>query len=406
VLLPCESWKDLVEQIDAGCSRLHHSNATKICGFRVSIGLVRLTRISHTVALATQLASGEVRGRLRVTLCLHSQFPRLHREWIETRLKRALTRKNNDPDLGMHDLCVSRDLFGRARAIGADEIEIVVITSPVIETGNDLDFDYAILDPVSLRAIIQSAGRVRRHRSPLGEHPNVLILGRSSVAMEEGRLAMPGVETRPAKETGVSRRSLEAFEGRRFRDLAGDAKFERISAETLLSGEGSVPLRDAESGLRHAMVDATRSGPLGKYISHLNARMNLTMTRTRKFRRSDTRDVLYRLEGERIENAQWRVDLAPGTRESRFRLAEENGLEIGPVNGEHLFEGVTELAWLDYSKGRREMGPRELRKLMQLSVADYGFDLAPEIVCTDFTGFSRGTREDLFCAFGKRPKDR
>ena len=405
LLAPCEAWGDLIAQIDTGCSKLHALNATSIDGFTVSVGLVRMTRISHTTALAVQLPSGAVRGHFRVTLCLHSQFPRLQRQWIEKRLKQALTRKMPMPNMGLRELCIEQNLFARAEASGTHKIEIVVITSAVIETGNDLDFDYAILDPVSMRSIIQTAGRVCRHRPPTGEHTNILILGRSPIAMQEGVLAMPGVETKPSSETGVVRRSLEAFEGRFFRDLAGDIRFDRISAEAVMSSEGQSPLRDEEGALRKDMVDPSMGAPLGKYLRHINARMNLTMTRTRKFRRSETHEILYRMEGDNLADARWYVDLAPGKPESILRLATENGLEIDQIKGEHLFKHLTELSWHDYSNGVSQAGRQELALLMQVSVSDHRDDFAPALVCTEFTGFTRGTRKDLFCEFGKNSKD-
>ena len=62
-----------------------------------------------------------------------------------------------------------------------------------------------------------------RHRPAVGDHPNVLILGRSPIAMQSGKLSRPGVETEPADETMVARVSLlECFEDRLLRDLAGD----------------------------------------------------------------------------------------------------------------------------------------------------------------------------------------
>ncbi len=86
------AWPDLVSQIDTQCSELHTATAAQLDGVTVSIGFVRMTRIAHTAALAVQLPAGPRDGRLRLKLCLHSQFPRLHREWIEHELKRALTR--------------------------------------------------------------------------------------------------------------------------------------------------------------------------------------------------------------------------------------------------------------------------------------------------------------------------
>lgn len=404
---PCETWNELVEQTDRDCSRFHEKTAAMIEGFRVSCGMIRMTRIAHTAAMATQLPSGRLCDRaplrLRVKLCLHAQFPRLLRAWIETRLKRALTRNGSNPNVGLTALCLREGLFRRACEIGASDIEIVVITSPVIETGNDLDFDYAVVDPISIRAIIQAAGRVQRHRVGGCSHTNVLILGRSPIAMERGDLSFPGVETPPHKDTKVKRECLARFPKRLFNDLAGDAKFLKVTAEPLLSGEGTVPLRDAEENLRRTMIDTSEVQPLGKYLDRLNARFNLAMTRSRKFRRSNSQDILYRMIGEDIEGAEWYHNLAPGLRYSTFRPAENLCLEIGK-QGAILFENPVRSAWEEYwERGSHENSQAALRTLMQVQIPDHEKNdvVGPQMTYSDFTGFTRGEPKDLFGPFGK-----
>lgn len=407
VLPPCESWDELVNQADAGCSRLHDLNAVRIDGYMVSVGLVRMTRISHATALATQLRSGDLGGRIRVLVCLHSQMPRLHRVFIERRLKRALTRKGADPEAGVRSLCHAEGLFEKADRVGAREIEIVAVTTPVVETGNDLDFDWGILDPVSTRSLIQSAGRVRRHRPATGDHPNVLILGRSPVAMQGGALAMPGVETRPAPETGVPvPEGLLGFEGRHLADLLGEARLDVISAEPVLTEEVRFPLRDAESDLRKLMLSADPRDPLGRYLDGPNARWNRRMTRTRRFRRSETREVLFALVGDRIGEARWFLDLDPGTRNSALREAGDLlHVAEGPDRFGRLFEDLTASGWLELTGGLDEMTERDLQGLFRVSIPTYGDDLGSEMTYGEFTGFTRGSSEDLFSGFGRREKN-
>jgi len=402
ILPPCNSWVDLVKQIDRGCARMHSLNAEECDGFRVSVGMVRLTRISHTAGLAVQLPSGEQNGRLRAKVCLHSQFPRLHRAWIEARLMQALTRKGHDPEKGVKLLCQDERLFERAEKIGTKDIEIVVISSPVIETGNDMDFDYAVLDPSSVRSIIQAAGRVRRHRSAEGEYPNVLILGRSPIAMQDGSLRMPGVETKPHDETKIPGRHLDEFEGRLFDALSGDEDFARISAAPVISGVGFFPLRDREAELRSDMVSTSDDAPLGKYTKHINTRFNLTMTRTRRFRRSDSRDILYQLDGDSLDDAAWYVDLLPGTSESAFHEAKRLGLKCDGIDDECLFRDPVGCAWSSRPKGAEEMLRQDLNTLMRVTIPDYGEDIEPAMSYSEFTGFTRGKPEDLYEPFGKR----
>jgi len=405
VLPACDDWAELVDQVDQGCSRLHDLNAVDIEGFRVSVGMVRMTRIAHTAALSVQMRSGDLGGRLRVLVCLHAQMPRLHRGYIETRLKRALTRKGGDPEAGVRSLCNVEGVFDKAQEVGVREIEIIVVTTPVIETGNDVDFDWAILDPISTRTIIQSAGRVRRHRPATGDHPNVLILGRSPIAMQGGALSMPGVETNPAQETRVSRSDeLLGFEGRRFVDLAGKTDFRVITAEPLLSDDTPFPLRDAEAHLRKQMLSTDERDPLGRYILHQNARWNLTMTRTRRFRRSETREVLFCKIGDRPEDAGWFFDLAPGTRESALREAGAMLHTDDPYDVSCLFEDMATRGWLELSEGLSEMSSMDIRELFRVSIPIYGDDLKTEMTYTPLTGFTRGKPGDLFEAFGKSKK--
>ena len=405
ILPPCDDWAELVEQIDQGCSRLHDVNAVEVERFRVSVGIVRMTRIAHTTALAVRMRSGNLGDRLRVLVCLHSQMPRLHRACIERRLKCALTRKGADPEAGLRSLCHAESVFGRADKVGVKEIEIVVVTSPVIETGNDLDFDYAILDPISTRSIIQTAGRVRRHRPAEGKHPNVLILGRSPIAMRGGKLSKPGVETCPNRETLVSAvECLKDFEKRLFRELAGEEDFSRISAAPILrcnSNDAPFPLRDAEAHLREQMLSTDERAPLGRYLRQPNARWNLRMTRTRKFRRSETHEILFCQNGDNLDEAKWHLDLDPGTRNSALREAGDRLHVPRPYDICMLFDDLTRRAWVEHSGGLQDMTGADICELLRVSISTYGDDLQMEMTYTDFTGFTRGKPEDLLEPFGK-----
>jgi len=407
ILAPCTSWNELRNQVHAGCSRMHDLNATEMSGFRVSVGLVRMTRISHTAALFHQLEAGDIGGRLRVKLCLHSNFPRLHRAWVEDRLKRALTRKGPDPQAGLRSLCHAEDLFERANAIGTRDIEIVCVTSPVIETGNDLDFDYAILDPISMRSIVQAAGRVRRHRHGEWSHANTLILGCSPIAIQGRKLAMPGVETDVPRETGVSRGNLDRFPERLFRDLAGDLSFDVINAAPILSDAEACPLREEEARLRQAMMTLSgESPPLGRYLERSVARMNARFTRTRMFRRSTTLSLRYAMSGDGFEDGIWVIDISGGIGKPEWRVGLEFGLNLlRPVDLEehgYLFQHILHRAWRDFSPEGDQISDAEMRNLVVLDVPFYDFDdtILPDMTCGEQTGFTRNLPKDLSGSFG------
>lgn len=404
ILPPCEDWAELLEQVDGACSELHDATATTIQGLRVSIGFVRMTRIQHAAALAVQLPAGPRSGRFRVKACLHARFPRLHRAYIEHELRRALNRKGLDPDAGLRALCLREGLLERARAAGCTELEIVLVTSPVIETGNDLDFDWAIVDPSSLRALVQAPGRVWRHRVYGGGRANVLILGRSPIVMADGRLVRPGVETPPHEETGVARVSLDGFARRLFAELAGDETFNRIDAATVLGEAGGGPLRVAEACLREHMLRVEGEGaPLGRYIRCSTVRLNLRMTRTRMFRRGTTRDLLFFQNGEGPRDAEWFVDLAPGTRQSRPEKAVKLGLRLllAPLPEHHVFADLSSAAWSARDADGAVTAASDLQSLMSVRVPDYGNEAVPSMTYGEWTGFTRGQPDDLSKPYGK-----
>jgi len=406
ILPVCSAWEDLVAQIDAECSTLHDKTASALGDLNVSVGFVRMTRITHTAALATQLPAGVRERRLRLKLCLHSQFPRLHRAFIERELRSALTRKGRDPHANLRLFCVHHGLFERAGAALCDQLEIVVVTSPVIETGNDLDFDWAILDPSSMRAVVQAAGRVWRHRVYSSEAANVALLGRSAVVMQTGKLAKPGVETRPHSDTCVPAVDLNEFVDRQLIDLVGERTFDAIDARAILGG-GQVPLRENETELRSYMVSAADANrPLGCYIRHPISRLNRHMTASRKFRRTTTRDLLYFQDGEDPNDRSWMLDLAPGTRDSSPRPARTAGLHLAgnPPADCLLFPNLSDLAWRAAPTGDEEPTLSQIRSFTDVRVPDYGRaeEGEPTMTYAEWTGFTRGDPDNLNQPFGKQ----
>nr|WP_264773617.1 hypothetical protein [Defluviimonas salinarum] len=363
-----EDFGSMARAIGAACSTMHDRHATPVSGFRVSVGLVRMTRISHTAAMAAGIPD-PAPDRLRLRVCLHSRFPRLQRAWIEDQLKKALTRKGSDPDAGVRRLCEIHGAFERARAANVSDIEIVVVCSPVIETGNDLDFDYGILDPGSLRSIIQSAGRINRHRLLPMASPNVAILSRPAVTFEgSGLLAMPGVETESAGETMLPRLLLTDFGAadRSLAGIAGTARFRRIDARPMLDPQSDFPLLLAEDKavddhLHHVMA------PITLWCGNVVPRHAARFASMRRFRRSKAHSMDLFPSGDDLDNLSWKLDLNPGSREP---LIEDVDLEARAVPGTFLFRNPIRQAW-DAMYPDGEVTPHRLRRMLEIGVDVY-----------------------------------
>ncbi len=153
-----EAFASRVVQLAPALHRDHHTVAP-ISGQRVSFGLVRMANVAPLVEVALALYQQIWPEGLHVHLCAyHSQYPMLLRSRIEKQLDAALNRKDS------HAIFDLPDIAQCLRRHPADDHLFLVLGSPVTEVGRDHDYDWAIVEPSSMRSLIQLAGRVRRHR--------------------------------------------------------------------------------------------------------------------------------------------------------------------------------------------------------------------------------------------------
>ncbi len=66
-----------------------------------------------------------------------------------------------------------------------------------------------------------------------------------------------------------------------------------------------------------------------------------------------------------------------------------------------LFEDLTALAWAALTGGGQTMTESDRTSLLRCAIPSYDEGLEPPLTYTDFTGFTRGTFEDLSAPFGK-----
>lgn len=178
----------------AQAQRLHvlHHTVDPTNGKRVSFGLIRMANIEPLVEVALALYQlGAATGHY-IHLCVyHSQHPLLIRSAIEARLDQALNRR--DP-LAVFQL---PDIRQRVDAHLEQDQLFIVLGSPVTEVGRDHDYDWAVVEPSSMRSLIQLAGRVRRHREDECHQANVVLFNNNirHVSQPDGpAFCRPGFE--------------------------------------------------------------------------------------------------------------------------------------------------------------------------------------------------------------------
>ncbi|WP_111748303.1 type I-F CRISPR-associated helicase Cas3f [Salinisphaera orenii] len=171
----------------------HHCETDPHSDKRVSFGLVRMANINALVDIARALYALDAPVGTHIHLCVyHSQFSLLVRSRLEQVLDTVLDRRGEQ--------AVFDNPATRAALDAYDESEqvFIVLGSPVTEVGRDHDYDWAVVEPSSMRSIIQLAGRVRRHRNGSVDQPNVALLDTNLKALEHPDRAAfhrPGFES-------------------------------------------------------------------------------------------------------------------------------------------------------------------------------------------------------------------
>ena len=149
------------EQARHAALALHaqHHSVDPHSGKRVSFGLIRMANIEPLVEVALALYRLGAPEGVRIHLCAyHSQFPLLIRSAIEHQLDEALNRRQPDAVFTLPGIRHRLDAHP-----DADQM-FIVLGSPVTEVGRDHDYDWSVVEPSSMRSLIQLAGRIRRHR--------------------------------------------------------------------------------------------------------------------------------------------------------------------------------------------------------------------------------------------------
>lgn len=224
-------------------------------GKRISFGLVRMANIEPLLETASRLLRtglGEEEGAFHVHICCyHSHYPMLMRSALETRLDSLLTRKQPD-EIFMAQSCVQHLL---ERAPAQDHLVLVLATS-VAEVGRDHDYDWAVVEPSSMRSIIQLAGRIWRHRDRVLTVPNLHLLERNIEALKAGQggkkkavFCKPGFERDPF-----------FLQSHSLQDLLTKPQCDRIDSCARIQKRSSPPSKQNLADLEHAVLRETMLG--------------------------------------------------------------------------------------------------------------------------------------------------
>ena len=280
--------------------RTHHAVCPRT-GKRVSVGLVRFSNVRPSLEFARHLYNAPHREE-DVVICVYngSMLP-IARHMTETRLAGVLSR-GGDVDPLFVDGSPMRPFID---ASFRKDVILVVVSTSVEDTGRDHDYDWQVVEPSTVRRIVQVAGRLRRHRPPLGPEapPNLYVMPRLVRDLEgsggQSPLSFPGIDTGPLGALGCGLPPLEDHSSAAL--LAGEGFDARIDARPLL-GTPASPLGRRERELWRRMIsdapDGASMAAWRAYVDHVYAD---AFPGLRRFRRKES-ELVYLLRNGRYHS--------------------------------------------------------------------------------------------------------
>lgn len=208
----CSSEQALFECVLQRCFSLHrhHHVIDAATNARVSIGLVRWNNTKPCVAFTHHLLErkNEAADLPFKVICYHAKLLPIVLLDIETFCQQALKRQTDS--LTEHPIV--KQALGQSQ-----DLVIIIATTSIIEVGRDFDFDWGVFEPQSTRSIIQTAGRILRHRDKAVDTANVAVLSTSYRGLfndNQPGYSYPGVETPTNRYlcTLSSRQVLDLFD--------------------------------------------------------------------------------------------------------------------------------------------------------------------------------------------------
>jgi CRISPR-associated endonuclease/helicase Cas3 len=191
------------EKIKQTAIELHqqHHTVDEKTGKQVSFGVVRMANIPPCIELSQYLLQADWGEAIAPKIMpYHSRQVLLLRHEQEQHLDAVLKRKEQ-PGVMPHAF-QNPIIQAHLNSTAAQHVLFILVATPVEEVGRDHDFDWAIIEPSSYRSIIQLAGRVRRHRQPGIDQPNIAIMQYNLRALrQDGKPAYcrPGYEVNSLK---------------------------------------------------------------------------------------------------------------------------------------------------------------------------------------------------------------
>ena len=159
-----QAYSTIADRISSETNRLHEHFKVEKDGRFLSVGLIRFSQTRHALQVFRRmLAKPDAPDTKRVYVFYQAKLTDINLERVETVLNRLLKRKHGP---GETDPIWSTPEVKNLIRMCPDrtDLQIVIVSTPIEEVGRDHDFDWGILEPTSTWSMLQTPGRILRHR--------------------------------------------------------------------------------------------------------------------------------------------------------------------------------------------------------------------------------------------------
>jgi CRISPR-associated endonuclease/helicase Cas3 len=298
-----EKLAPLYNDLFVAAQNVHEKNHSVIDGIQISTGLIKFNNTVDAFNCARYLFNAPDLEQSTVVKieCYHARHFPIRRNYTEKVLSELLNRKKSN---GFKHLAIVKNAIKEAKNKHKRQIIFLVVSTTIIEIGRDFDFDWGIIEPSSHWSIVQTVGRILRHRNKQG-CDNVVLLSHSMKAVRgtensKGYYAKPGPEQEKKNDDSYSlakqdkNKSVEEL-------FEYEALSEKIDASITLKQTAGNPIKTLENKHIQCFKENKEKGSLFSYLHHPLEYLSTFNTQQNPFRGKRRERYLY----QQNEHYKW-----------------------------------------------------------------------------------------------------
>ena len=300
-----ETLAPLYQQIFTQAEQLHSKNHTKIGDITVSTGLIKFNNTVDAFNFSRYLfdqTNLEDHAIVRIE-CYHARHFPIRRNYTEVCLKSLLNRnKKTAKQTRFKDVDLVQSALYAAKKQHKKQVLLLVVSTTIIEIGRDFDFDWGIIEPASHGSIIQTAGRVMRHRQK-DYYDNIVLLSHSMKAIRYPKNSQR-IYSLPGPESDADHCLSEAD---KYQPLEMLFEYQQLSikidASITLKNQIGQPIKMLENKQIQSFKASRALGSLHSYLNNPQEYLSTFNSDQNPFRGKYQQQTIYRLS----EYNKWEV---------------------------------------------------------------------------------------------------